>query len=153
MKKKILIGIVSILVVIQFVRIDKVNPPLSPDKDFVNLMKPPTEVAGLIKGACYDCHSNETKYPWYTNVAPLSWWLKQHINDGRKKMNFSTWGTMSKKDLAELLEECYEELQEDEMPLQSYRFAHAEARFNPAQKDLLLQWLASKGAKHHGDDD
>ena len=71
MKKKILLAIVAILVIIQFFRIDKTNPPVIQENDFITISNPPDNIAKIIKASCYDCHSNETKYPWYTNISPL----------------------------------------------------------------------------------
>lgn len=83
MKKKILIALAIILVGIQFIRIDKQNPTIVAGNDFIVINDTPEDVATLLKTACYDCHSNETKYPWYTNISPISWFVKHHIDEGR----------------------------------------------------------------------
>lgn len=95
--KRILLGLVGLLLVIQFFRIDKTNPPVNQAKDFIKLSSPPAKVAQLLKDACYDCHSHETKYPWYTNIAPVSWWIKNHIDHGREHLNFSVWADYEAK--------------------------------------------------------
>ena len=84
-KKRLLI-LLGILLLIQLIRIDKTNPPIDPAVDFEPVVKPPDDVMVLLKSACYDCHSNETRYPWYSNVAPVSWWLKHHINEAREHL-------------------------------------------------------------------
>ncbi len=143
MVKKILLGLVAVLIIIQFFRIDKTNPPVDNSQDFMTLTSPPAEVAQIMKDACYDCHSHETAYPWYTNVAPVSWWIKKHINEGREHLNFSIWGTYTAKKADHKLEECYEEVEEGEMPLNSYTWAHAEARLTDTQREQLVSWFKS----------
>jgi len=143
MLKKIILGLVVLLVLIQFIRIDKTNPPVDKSKDFITLTKPSDEVKGILVTSCYDCHSNETTYPWYTNVAPLSWWLKNHINEGREHLNFSEWATYTEKRQQHKLDECMEEVHEGEMPLSSYSMMHKEAELSPAQREALNTWIAT----------
>ena len=138
MKKKILIGVVIVLVGIQFIRIDKTNPPVDASKDFMTITDPPEEVEKLIRTSCYDCHSNESTYPWYSNIAPVSWWVKDHINEAREELNFSEWGTYEWKRTDHKLEECAEEVDEGEMPLKSYLIAHSEARLSHEDRAKLL---------------
>ena len=141
MKKKILIGVVIVLVGIQFIRIDKTNPPVDASKDFMTITDPPEEVEKLIRTSCYDCHSNESTYPWYSNVAPVSWWVKDHINEAREELNFSEWGTYEWKRTDHKLEECAEEVDEGEMPLKSYLIAHSEARLSDEDRAKLVDWF------------
>jgi len=141
MKKKIIIGLLVILVLIQFVRVDKTNLPVDSTQDFVTITKAPTEIVSLLKTACYDCHSNETTYPWYFNVAPISWWAKDHVNDGRKHLNYSIWGTYKKERQAHKIDEMYGEVEEGEMPLTSYTIMHGDAKLTPEQKMALVNWL------------
>jgi hypothetical protein len=145
--KRILLGLVVLLVLIQFFRIDKNNPPAVPSKDFLNISAPPAEIAGLIRSACYDCHSHETKYPWYTNVAPVSWWIWNHIVEGREELNFSTWTDYPLDKRAKKLEEAAELVRDGEMPLKSYTIAHGEARITTAQRDQLAAWFESEMQK------
>lgn len=141
--KKIVIGIVVIFLGIQFFRIDKTNPPINEEMDFIKMTNPPIKVGTILKTSCYDCHSNESSYPWYTNVAPFSWWVKHHINEGREKLNFSDWGTYTSKRKDHKLEECIEQIQEGEMPMSSYLLAHKEAALSEEQKQLLMEWFLS----------
>lgn len=141
MKKKIIIGLIVVVVLIQFIRIDKTNPPAEPQQDFIVITQPPAEIVFLLKESCYDCHSNETNYPWYFNVAPISWWAKDHVNDGRKHLNYSTWGTYKKERKEHKLDEMYSEVEEGEMPLTSYTLMHGAAKLTPGQKTALLDWL------------
>lgn len=141
MKKKILIGIGVLLIVSQFFRIDKVNPAYSIENDFSVVNNPPEEVKQILKQACYDCHSYETKYPWYTNVAPVSWWIKAHINEGRDELNFSEWANYSVKRKDHKLEEMAEMVEEGEMPLTSYTWGHPESKLSEKQRQSLIDWV------------
>ncbi|MCB0747630.1 MAG: heme-binding domain-containing protein [Ignavibacteriae bacterium] len=143
MKSKILIALVLLLVIIQFFTIDKTNPPAQVDKDFITISNPPAELASMIKNSCYDCHSNQTKYPWYSNVAPVSWLLKNHIDDGRKHLNFSTWSEYDLKKKDRKLDECVEMIQSGDMPMKPYVFMHSEATLNDIQRNQLVKWLKS----------
>jgi Haem-binding domain len=143
MLKKIIIGLIVLLIAIQFFRIDKTNPPVDQTKDFIALTKPSAEIEGILRTSCYDCHSNETTYPWYMNVAPLSWWLKHHVNEGREHLSFSTWGNYSEEQQQHKLEEVLEEVLEGEMPLSSYTIVHKETALSPAQQEKLAAWLGT----------
>ncbi len=131
----------SIFLVMQFFRIDKSTPAYDPAGDFLTVMQPPAEVASLMRAACYDCHSYETRYPWYANVAPISWWLKGHINEGRQHLNYSLYGSLSAKDKEEVAEESHEAVTTGWMPLKSYKLGHPEARLTEAQRQLIGNWL------------
>lgn len=141
MKKKILYGLLVIVIIIQFFRIDKTNPEVILEDDFIVTTSPPAEISAILKSTCYDCHSNETKYPWYSNVAPISWWVKDHINEGREELNLSEWGTFKFKRKDHKLEEMAEMLEDAEMPLNEYTWTHAEAKLTSEQKTQLIQWI------------
>src|SRR5688572_5984228 len=106
--KKIGLAILAVVIIIQLIRIDKNNPPALEEKDFLLLHQASPDITQLITTSCYDCHSNKTLYPWYTNVAPVSWWVKHHINEGRKHLNFSEWPKYTPKKADHKLEECIE---------------------------------------------
>lgn len=143
MIKKILFTAIAIFAAIQFIRVDKTNPVSVPEKDFINVTQPSKEVADLLKTSCYDCHSNETKYPWYFNVAPVSWWLKNHINEGREKLNFSLWADFDAKRKDKKLEESVELINEGEMPMFSYTLAHQEAKLSATKQKTLNNFFIS----------
>ena len=115
MKKKILYSLLAVIIIIQFFRVDKTNPKITKVDDFITITQPPVEVANMLKSACYDCHSNETKYPWYCNVSPVSWWIKHHINEGRRELNFSNWGKYKTKRKNHKFKEMTKEIKNDEM--------------------------------------
>jgi hypothetical protein len=91
-----------------------------------------------------DCHSNHTDYPWYSNIFPLNVWIDDHVKDGRKHLNFSEWGTYEPKKQAHKMEECFEEIEKGEMPMESYTFIHAEARLDENQRKLLVDWFKNQ---------
>lgn len=142
-KKYILPALGLILVLIQFIRIDKTNPPIDPTLDFISTLNPPAEISSKIKAACYDCHSHETAYPWYTNVAPVSWWVKGHINEGRKHLNFSIWAQYEKGKQEHKLEECVEMVEKKWMPLGAYTWLHSEAKMTDADRENMMAYFKS----------
>lgn len=137
-KKKIYLALIVILVGIQFIRIDKTAPESDPALDFFTINSADAKTAEMVKSACYDCHSNETAYPWYTNVAPLSWWIKGHINGGRQNMNLSEWGSYDAEKQAHKLEEIIEEIKHEHMPLGSYTWLHSEAKLSQEDREMLV---------------
>jgi hypothetical protein len=136
-------ALLSLLLVLQFFQINKSNPEIKSGEDFLVINKTEATTAKLIKDACYDCHSYETKYPWYTYVVPLSWWIKNHIVNGRKELNFSTWSTYSAKKADHKLEESIEMIEEKKMPLKSYVIAHSEAKLSPEKIKQLGDYFRS----------
>ncbi len=143
MTKKITLGLLIVLLAFQLIRIDNTNPPIDASKDFITLTHPSEEVKALLISACYDCHSNATAYPWYTNIAPVSWWLKHHINEGREHLNFSEWGNYDAEKKAHKLEELAEEVEEGEMPLSSYTITHADAKLSLKQREQFVKFIES----------
>lgn len=142
--KRILLGLVIALVISQFFQIDKTQPPSDGNADFMALLSPPADVAAILKTSCYDCHSYKTEYPWYTSVAPISWWIGHHIKEGREHLNFSEWGTYSDKRKKHKLAECWEEVEKSEMPLNSYLWVHKEAKLSEEQATILINWFKAK---------
>lgn len=139
--KYFLLILLTAFIIIQFFRIDKSIPEYDKTQDFIAREAPPEAVKHILIKACYDCHSNETVYPWYSEAAPLSWWLADHIEEGREHLNYSTWGNQTKKRKKHKLEEMIEEVEEGEMPLNSYTWAHWEASLTVDEKEQLINWL------------
>ncbi len=133
--------IIVFLAVAQFFKIDKENPEVKSHLDFLALETPPDNIAKMIKNQCYDCHSFETKYPWYTDYAPISWWIKSNISGARDYFNFSEWGLLSKKERIAKIQECYEAIEEGEMPVSVYISMHEESQFSDAENDSLMNWF------------
>lgn len=142
--KNIAIFLVFLLLAIQSIRIDKTTSPVNPETDFIALTSANTEVSGMLKTACYDCHSNQPTYPWYTNIAPVSWWIKHHIDEGSHHLNFSIWGTYKEKRKNHKLDECIEMIEEGEMPMSSYTIMHGEAKLTDAQKMQLVEFFKAQ---------
>jgi hypothetical protein len=141
------LALLGVLVIMQFFGIDKTNPPIDKSQEFLALTSPPAEVADLLKAACYDCHSHEAKYPWYTNIAPVSWWIASHIEHGREELNFSTWGTYEAAKAAHKAEEAAEEITEKHMPITPYLIAHSEAKLSDDQRERLANWFLALADK------
>ncbi len=135
--RNVLLVVLAIVVIIQFIPVNRENPPVDPTKDFIAVSGIDAASATLLKSACYDCHSHETKYPWYSYVAPASLWLANHIKEGRSELNFSAWTDYTAKKKDHKLEEVGEALTEGWMPLKDYKFAHPEARLTDTQRTEL----------------
>jgi hypothetical protein len=142
--KNIAIFLVFLFLAIQSIRIDKTTSPVNLDTDFIALTSANTEVSGMLKTACYDCHSNQPTYPWYTNIAPVSWWIKHHIDEGSHHLNFSIWGTYKEKRKNHKLDECIEMIEEGEMPMSSYTIMHSEAKLTDAKKMQLVEFFKAQ---------
>lgn len=136
--------LITAFVVIQFVGIEKTNPEFDSSTDFILMENPPEDVAQMLRSACYDCHSNETIWPWYSNIAPVSWMLEEHVIDGRDNLNLNQWGEFDVEDRAYILEEMMEEMEEGEMPIPGYLITHSAAKLSDTQKEKLFAWLRSK---------
>ena len=123
------------------------NPPVEPGHDLLATNPPPAEIAGLLRGACYDCHSFETQWPWYSHVAPVSWWLVEHVKDGRKRLNFSNWPHENSKIAVRWLDRISESVGSGEMPFPNYDRMHPAARLTQAQRDQLVHWAEQESER------
>ncbi|MDF1517143.1 MAG: heme-binding domain-containing protein [Lutibacter sp.] len=140
--KKILLGILAIFILIQFIRPEKNN-----SKNEMNamstVMEIPVEVTKIIQTSCADCHTNSTNYPWYSEIAPASWYLAQHVKEGKEHLNFSEWTTYNKDQQAHILKDIKEVLNDREMPLKSYLLIHKEAKLTENQYQIMYDWANS----------
>ena len=143
------IGLCVGFIIIQFVPVNRANPQVKGD------FRPPAEVVSVLRRACYDCHSNETVWPWYSRIAPVSWVIARDVHEGRAALNFSTWNRLSANKHAEAVRESWEEVAEGKMPTWFYLALHPEARLSPADQSVLRAWSASagQGQEHEGNDD
>lgn len=139
---KIILGIVAILVALQLFSPDRTTPTVDSSKDFIATQNPPSKLATIIESACYDCHSYQTEYPWYSNVEPLSWWIQYHVDHGREELNFSTWTDYTADRADHKLEEAIEYVENKEMPLPSYTWLHPEADLSDQQREELADWFS-----------
>ena len=138
--KKFLIAIIVILIVIQFIRPERNEGNAVGPNEIAQIYPVPEPTYQVLQDVCYDCHSNHTDYPWYINFQPVGWWLQHHIDEGKEHLNFSEFGTYTKKKQAHKLEETVEMVTEGEMPLESYTWIHKEARLTDAQREIVVNW-------------
>lgn len=145
MLKKILWIVAAILVIIQFIRPAK-NTSDDRTYDVSTKYPVPAEVAGILKDACNDCHSNKTEYPWYSNVQPVAWWLSNHINEGKRHLNFSKFTDRSVAYQNHKFEETIEMVEEKEMPLPSYTWLglHPGANLTDQQRLVIINWAKTQ---------
>ena len=136
--KKILIVLVVILIGIQFIPVDRKNPPVTMD------INAPENIASILRASCYDCHSNETDWPWYSKIAPVSFLVAGDVDEGRKHLNFSEWDKYEADKREKILEEIVEEIEKEAMPLTSYTFTHPSAKLDPYRINLIKDWVNPK---------
>lgn len=139
--KRVLIVVVLAVVGMQFFKIDKTNPVVNEAETISAVLQPPAEVEKILRSACYDCHSNETQYPWYTDVAPISWWIKGHIDEGRGYLNFSTWSQYDKERQNELMERSKRMVVKGFMPPKQYMGMHPKANLTLGKRELIARWF------------
>ncbi len=143
MKKKIGLGLLVALVVIQFVRPTRNSSASESLNDISKFYDVPDEVHAVLKKSCYDCHSNNTVYPWYTNIQPAGLWLQSHVNDGKEELNFSEFGAYDQKRAKHKFEEIGEVVGEAEMPLSSYTLIHRDAKLTSEQSSAIAAWASA----------
>ena len=140
--KKVFLGLLVVFILIQFYR-----PEKNDSKNELNAMSTvieiPLEVSKIIQTSCADCHSNSTNYPWYSEIAPASWFLAQHVNEGKEHLNFSEWTTYNKDQQSHVLKDIKEVLNEHEMPLKSYLWIHKDAKLSENQYQIMYDWANS----------
>src|SRR5574341_1387874 len=135
---------VAILAAIQFVGPEKTNPPVDAAQTIQANTQTTPEVAAIINRACRDCHSHQTQWPWHSHLAPVSWYLIDHVNDGRKHLNFSEWATYNPKRMSKKLEEMRDEVEQGAMPLKSYLLVHSEAKLSQDDIQKLGEWATAE---------
>ncbi len=139
---KISIAVIVFFALIQFVPVDFTNKPVVKSHNFVDIFQTPGNIRQTLKQSCYDCHSNETEYPKYVKIAPISWSIKNHVNEGREHLNFSEWGTFNQDLKRNMLENAIADLQQNRMPKEGYVAQHPEARLSPEAKNDLIAYLS-----------
>ncbi|MDY0076039.1 MAG: heme-binding domain-containing protein [Bacteroidales bacterium] len=138
--QKILLVLIVLIIAIQFIRPER-NIENNPSRyDIFHKTGQPTEISAMVQSACYDCHSNRTAYPWYASVAPVSWIIANHVNEGKEHLNFSNWKLLDKAQQQHALEEIIEVLEKDEMPLKPYQWLHNEATMTPEKSAKMISW-------------
>lgn len=128
---------IAVLVAIQFIPVDRSNPPVRGEIDA------PKAVSEVFQRSCYDCHSNETNWPWYSYVAPVSWLVAHDVHEGREELNFSTWSGLNEKEESKIVHKIWEETSEGEMPLKTYLILHPGAKLSDEALETLRVWSRS----------
>lgn len=132
--------ILAVIVIMQLYPFPRPEVTTDNPNDLIKTTEVPENVATMLRAACYDCHSNETVYPWYSNIAPVKWWVYDHIIEGREDVNFSKWNSYSKSDKAEILDDITSEVSEGEMPLDYYPLTHPGAKLSDTDREILVKW-------------
>ena len=138
--KTILKVLLVVLIAIQFIRPARNVSGQLLATDITAKASVPDTVLNILKTACYDCHSNNTRYPWYTNIQPVAWMMANHVRDGKADLNFSEFGSYSKRKQANKLRSISESVSEGSMPLSSYTLMHKDARLDEVQKKTIMEW-------------
>lgn len=141
------LGLLAVLILLQFFQPEKNMAPVDPELDMLEVLVLPEPMADLIKNACYDCHSNQTVYPWYSRVSPVSWYLNKHIVKGKTDMNFSEYGLLEKADKIGLFADFCDVVDAGTMPLQSYILIHKNARLTQEERETLCSWTETQALK------
>jgi hypothetical protein len=138
--KKIILIVFLVIIGLQFIPVDKSNPPVT------GKVEASADVLAVLQRACYDCHSNETVWPWYSAIAPVKWPISRHVKVGRLHLNFSEWTQYEPEKQRHLADEIWEEIEHNGMPLKSYVMAHKDAELTMADKEIIKKWSQSINA-------
>ncbi|MDG3581541.1 MULTISPECIES: heme-binding domain-containing protein [Galbibacter] len=138
--RKIIFLLFVVLIIMQFFPPAENKSDTTPPTDLILATSPPKEVEAIITNACYDCHSNNTRYPWYANIEPVSYWMAAHIEEGREHLDFSQWELYANKKKAHKLDEMIEAVTEGWMPLKSYTWIHNDAKLTDEQAKTIAEW-------------
>ena len=141
--KKVLIVLLVLFIIIQFFRPEKNVQTTISSNDIVAHMAVPVNVQNILYKACYDCHSNNTTYPWYAEVQPAAWWLDDHIKEGKKELNFNEFASFRLRRQFHKLEEITEVVKSKEMPLESYTVIHSDADLTQEERETLVSWAGA----------
>jgi len=133
--RRIAFSTLFLLVLIQLWPAGRSNPPTTAGLDA------PPEVTSILRRACFDCHSNETRWPWYSYVAPVSWWMVHDVDEGRAELNFSDWGSYEPKKRERRSQKVIEEIENGAMPPDNYLRLHGDARLSAGELEILRKWV------------
>ena len=144
--KYIALAVAVVFLVLQIFQIDKTNAAVNANETIESVTSVPPDVKIILGKACNDCHTNTTRYPWYSYIQPNGWFLKNHIDDGRRHLNLSIFATYEAKKQKKKLEEICEQVESGEMPLPSYTWIHREAVLTDSEKKALCDWTKTVGS-------
>jgi len=148
MLKKVSTAFLILFIISQFFSPQKNEYTSIPESDFILTEKPPQQITAIVKESCYDCHSNNTIYPWYNRITPINFWLKGHIKGAKEELNFSEWKHYSSKKKTHKLDEFIEMLENNKMPLSSYILMHSEAKLTDDETKTLINWATITKIKY-----
>ncbi|MFT5846687.1 heme-binding domain-containing protein [Psychroserpens sp.] len=138
--KKILVALLVVFIIMQFFGPDRNEGDMATVDAFLLETNPPSDVKSILETTCFDCHSDVTTYPWYNKITPVNYWLADHIEDGKKHFNASAWDSYSLKKKDHKMDELIEEVEEKEMPLESYTYTHGDANLTDEQIAAVVAW-------------
>ena len=141
--KKIAFALVVVFIGIQFIPKNHNESSEVLTTDFMTTFDVPKNIETQVKVSCYDCHSNNTHYPWYNKIQPVAWFMEGHIKEGKEELNFSEFGGYSKRRQKSKLKSIMSQIRDDEMPLESYTLIHRDAKLSEKNKELLEKWLTN----------
>jgi hypothetical protein len=141
--KYVFLTLLIIAIVIQFIRPNFVNPPVDPKQTIEAVLNVPPNIDATLHRSCYDCHSNETRWPWYSQISPVSWLLKSDVNGAHAALNFSEFAALSKKKQLKKLDDACDEVKKGDMPLKIYLPMHPAAHLTDADRAALCTWFTS----------
>ncbi|MDP2412477.1 heme-binding domain-containing protein [Daejeonella sp.] len=136
-----LIVLLVILVAIQFVQPARNQSVQASTGGIASVISVPENVQAILQNSCYDCHSNNTRYPWYAGLQPGAWWLASHIDEGKAQLNFDEFGNYSKRRQLSKLKAIQGSIEDESMPLPSYTFIHKAANLSKTDQKLLKDWI------------
>jgi archaellum component FlaF (FlaF/FlaG flagellin family) len=139
--KIILLILLILFVGIQFIPTKRNQNDVVPNTDFMLVNKVPKDIKNKLQVSCYDCHSNNTQYPWYSKIQPGAWFMENHIKDGKTELNFSEWDSLSNRRKKSKLKSIISQIEDNEMPLSSYTLIHRNAIFSEAEKQRITTYL------------
>lgn len=140
-RMKILLALLIVIVAIQFIQPARNKSGQVLPTDFAKVFVVPNNVQTLLQNSCYDCHSNNTVYPWYSDFQPMAWMMASHINNGKEMLNFSSFGSNTTRKQISKLKEIANQIKDDEMPISSYKMMHKNARLSQPEKTLIMDWM------------
>ena len=149
--KWIVVIVLAVFALLQLTNLGRTNPAVAAGHDLLSgTNSPPPEIATMLRTACYDCHSYETRWPWYGHVAPVSWWINSHVTDAREVLNFSEWPNSDPQKAARKLNHIGDSVRDGDMPLPSYLKIHKAARLTEQQRDVLSNWAFDESDRLKG---
>jgi hypothetical protein len=142
-KKRVLLILLAVFILIQFFQPTRNVSAKTSTADISKIYQVPEKVMAIFQSSCYDCHSNSTKYPWYSAIQPFGWFMASHIREGKSELNFDEFGDYSPRRQKSKLKSIGESIEDNSMPLTSYTLIHRSAKLSPEEKNSIYKWLVS----------